>query len=319
MLEKLSYLPETYSVTRRYLVAVSGGCDSVVLLYLLHALGYRKLIVVHLNHRLRGRASGADAAFVRRLAKKLGYDIDATSRDVGKKAQRSKQSIETAGRQERYAFFVEVAKRRRCSQVFLAHHADDQVETILMNLFRGSGLSGLGGMSCTSETTVNGRRLTLIRPLLDMWRIELESYAQTHGIAYREDASNADSVYLRNRIRHGLIPQIQQLTGRDARAAIHRLGQQAQAENRFMENQIAVLAEEETISVAKLRALPLALQRRLVYRWLRRREVADVNFELVQNALTLIEEPASTAKINLPKDRYLRRRRGRLFVWDKNG
>ena len=133
----------SFPPNRRYLIGVSGGRDSVALLHQLVDLGYRRLVVCHLDHQLRGRASKADARFVERLAAKLDCEFEIDRTDVAALARKSKQSIETAGRTARYEFFARVARRRRCHTIFLGHHADDLVETFLMNLFRGRRAGGL--------------------------------------------------------------------------------------------------------------------------------------------------------------------------------
>src|SRR6266508_2525442 len=117
----------------RYLVGVSGGRDSIVLLHYLLDLGYRKLIVCHLNHQLRGRSSDADARFVEKLAAQYDVDLEMGSANVRAIAPKQKMSIETAAREARYKFFAQVAKQRRAQTIFLAHHADDLVETLLIN------------------------------------------------------------------------------------------------------------------------------------------------------------------------------------------
>src|SRR4051794_14593076 len=124
---------------RRYLVGVSGGRDSVALLHLLAHSGYRRLIVCHLDHQLRGRSSAADAKFVKTLATKLKLECEIGRTEVAALAKRTKQSLETAGRNARYEFFAGVARRHRCRTLFLGHHADDLAETFLLNLFRGAG------------------------------------------------------------------------------------------------------------------------------------------------------------------------------------
>src|SRR5712692_856565 len=119
----------------RYLIGVSGGRDSVALLHWLAECGYKKLIVCHLNHQLRGRSSDADARFVEKLTAKYGVALETGSANVLALAVKQKISIETAAREARYQFFAQVAKRRRCPVIFLGHHADDLVETFLINLF----------------------------------------------------------------------------------------------------------------------------------------------------------------------------------------
>src|SRR4029453_10324137 len=136
----------------RYLIGVSGGGDSIVLLHRLLDLGYCKLTVCHLTPQLRGRSPQADSRFVEKLVatwnkKSVGQvDFEPASAHVRALAKRNKTSFEAAAREARYSFFAEIAKRRRCHTVFLAHHADDLVETFLINLFRGAGATGLAAM-----------------------------------------------------------------------------------------------------------------------------------------------------------------------------
>ena len=140
-----------FSPGARYLVGVSGGRDSVALLHWLVELGYKNLIVCHFDHQLRGRSSRADAIFVQKLAANYDVDLALGSANVRALAVKKKMSIETAARDARYKFFAQVAKRRRCRTIFLGHHADDLVETFLINLFRGAGTSGLGAMRAVSD------------------------------------------------------------------------------------------------------------------------------------------------------------------------
>src|SRR6266508_5450194 len=162
----ISRLSRGFPPDARYLIGVSGGRDSVALLHWLIDLGYKKLIVCHLNHQLRGRASDADARFVEKLAKKYQVDFELGAGNVRALAKKKKMSIETAAREARYSFFAKAAKRRRCHTIFLAHHADDLVETFLFNLIRGAGLTGLAAMRDVSTRRVEGVNLTVVRPLL---------------------------------------------------------------------------------------------------------------------------------------------------------
>src|SRR5205807_203087 len=130
----------------RYLAGVSGGRDSVALLQWLLERGYKNLIVCHLNHQLRGRSSDADARFVEKLAAQSDAELELGSRNVRELAAKQKISIEAAAREARYRFLGQVAKQRSAETIFLGHHADDLVETFLINLFRGSGTAGLGSM-----------------------------------------------------------------------------------------------------------------------------------------------------------------------------
>ena len=178
-------------------VAASGGVDSTVLLDVLDGLGYR-LHVAHLDHALRSD-SADDSHFVASEAKRRGLSYSLERRDVGEYARTKGLSLEEAGRRLRYAFFDQVADRTGAEFIALGHHADDQAETVLLRLLRGSGATGLGGMEIARE----GRYL---RPLLRVRRAEIEQYARRRGLRYREDPSNRDSRFLRNRVRGELMP-----------------------------------------------------------------------------------------------------------------
>ena len=216
---------------RRYLVGVSGGRDSVALLHWLLARGYQKLVVCHFEHGLRGRAGKADARFVERLAAKQGLKYEPGSADVAALGKRRKQSIETAARQERFAFFERVGRRRRCGTIFLAHQADDQVETFLLNLFRGAGGRGLGAMRPRSHYG----SLEIVRPLLGVWRSEIDHYLKEHRLRFREDATNEEVDARRNRIRHKIIPWLEKQFGRNIRATIWRAATVLGEEEDFLE------------------------------------------------------------------------------------
>ena len=142
-------IPGAFSPGEPQLVGVSGGRDSVALLHWLHAHGFKKVIAVHLDHRLRAESSG-DAEFVRKFATSLGVGCITGRTDVAALAKKEHLSIETAARRARHEFFARTAIEHACPRIFLAHHADDQVETFLHNLLRGAGPSGLSGMSAVS-------------------------------------------------------------------------------------------------------------------------------------------------------------------------
>ncbi len=296
---------------KRYLVGVSGGRDSVVLLHWLLAQGYGRLIVCHFEHGLRGRAGKADARFVERLARRHGLSFVLGSAEVASLASLRKQSIETVARHERLAFFTRVARRRRCPTIFLGHHADDQVETFLLNLLRGAAGRGLGAMR---ERAAFGA-LELVRPFLAVWRAEIDRYVEEHRLRFREDASNAELGARRNRVRHKIIPWLEKEMGRELRAPIWRTASLLAEEEDLIETLIPLaLTSGEELSVAELRRLPLPWQRRVIHRWLRGREVAGVGYEVIENVRGLLEPGQRTAKINLPRARHIRRRAGKIFL-----
>lgn len=299
----------------RYLVGVSGGRDSVALLHWLLSLGYRKLVVCHLDHGLRGRESLADARFVEKLATRSDLLFESKAEDMRSCATKHRISIETAARAARYEFFAEVSRRRRCSTIFLGHHADDLVETFLFNLLRGSGNEGLRSIRPISARPVKGAELTIVRPLLGVWREEIDAYVEANGLTFREDASNRSLEPKRNRIRHRIIPLIEKEFGRAVRKSLWRAAEIVAEEHAVLEQVMPEdLQQEGRLRVAVLRKLPVALQRRAIRCWLRGHGIAEIGFDLIESARALLDLNSPRAKINLPGNRYVRRRAGELFV-----
>src|SRR5205807_4758639 len=254
-----SQLLRDFSPTRRYFIGVSGGRDSIALLHLLVANGYKNLVVCHLNHQLRGASSRGDARFVEKVARNLRLDCEIGSTDVGALAKRSRLSIETAARFARLAFFVEVARRRSCSRIFLAHHADDLVETALLNLFRGASPGGMAAMRKISVHRIGKTKLTILRPLLGVWRSEINSYIGERHLEFREDATNAVLHSSRNKIRHRILPDIENQFGRDVRKTIWRAAQIWSEEEAVLDSLVPIdLTAVATLSVTTLRKLPAA-------------------------------------------------------------
>ncbi|HEV2045901.1 MAG TPA: tRNA lysidine(34) synthetase TilS [Chthoniobacterales bacterium] len=304
-----------FSPGARYLVGVSGGRDSVALLHWLVELGYKNLIVCHFDHQLRGRSSRADAIFVQKLAAKYDVDLALGSANVRALAAKKKMSIETAARDARYKFFAQVAKRRRCRTIFLGHHADDLVETFLINLFRGAGTSGLSAMRAVSVRKIDDVKLQVVRPLLGVWREQIDDYVRKHHLKFREDASNKDLAPLRNRIRHRIIPEIEKQLGRNVRASIWRAATIAAEEENFFEALLPdKLSKLTALAVKPLRAMPVAVQRRMLHEWLRASDVPDLSFDLVERVRALLDLTNRVAKTNLPQDRHVRRRAGHIFI-----
>lgn len=297
----------------RYLIGVSGGRDSVALLHWLTNLGYKKLIVCHLNHQLRGRSSDADARFVEKLAKKYQADFELGAANVRALARKKKMSIETAAREARYSFFAKAANHRRCCTIFLAHHADDLVETFLLNLIRGAGLGGLAAMRDISTRRVDKLTLTIVRPMLTVWRTEIDDYVRKHRLKFREDASNKNLLAMRNRLRNRIIPYLEKMLGRNIRQNLWRTATIAADEENWIDNQLPASTDAD-LSVPKLRALPVALQRRTILKWLRAQNISEVGFDVIERVRSLADQEVSIAKVNLSRDRHARRRAGKFFV-----
>lgn len=284
----------------------------MALLHRLLSRGYQKLIVCHLDHRLRGRSSTADAKFVMRLAEANRLPFEAGTADVRKLATETRQSIETAARAARYSFFASVARRRRCHTIFVGHHADDLVETFLINLFRGAGPAGQRGIREITTRAIDGVQLTIVRPLLGVSRAEIDEYVDGNRLRFREDASNQNLESLRNRVRHRVIPMIEKEFGRDIRKAVCRAARISGDEDALLNELLPKLSTR--LRVAQLGGLPVALQRRAIVQWLRAHGVADVGFDVVESVRSLLDSDAGPAKVNLTAGRYARRRAGELFI-----
>jgi len=332
-------LLRSFPVSARYLIGVSGGRDSVALLHWLISLGYKDLIVCHLNHRLRGRLSDADARFVKKLAERyqelvrqarrlprapagkrsarrttaVSIEFELGSANIRALAKKQKMSIETAAREARYAFFAETARCRNCRTIFVAHHADDLVETLLINLFRGAGRAGLAAMREISPRRIDGVDLTIVRPFLCVWRKEIDDYVGEHQLRFREDATNKNLTPLRNRIRHRVIPYLERILGRNIRQNIWRTAVIAADEEKWIESELRDSTHTD-LSVVKLRALPIALQRRTLLKWLRAQNVSDIGFEVIERVRSLADRDTRVAKVNLPENLHARRRAGKIFI-----
>jgi len=201
-------LPLTNAIV---VVAVSGGADSVAMLLALDELTKSerlnlRILVAHLNHRLRGKVSEADASWVRSLAKNLGHKVAVSSVDVKRRAAKTGDNLEQAARRARYEFLLRKARSVKATVVLTAHTMDDQAETVLMNLLRGSGAQGLGGVEPVRPIASDSDVL-LARPLLS-WarRRETESFCRQRGVEFRSDEMNVDEKFSRVRVRRQLLP-----------------------------------------------------------------------------------------------------------------
>ncbi|MGV3530749.1 MAG: tRNA lysidine(34) synthetase TilS [Chthoniobacteraceae bacterium] len=296
-----------------YLVGVSGGRDSVALLHALVKVAPGELIVCHLDHGLRPE-SADDALFVKKSAEDAGCVFLGGRADVAALAAERRISVETAAREARYEHFADAARTAGAQALFLAHHADDQIETLLFRLCRGSGAAGLAGMSDDSVREIDGVALRILRPLLATSREEIERYVNRHELAWREDASNADPRHTRNRIRNQLLPAIEAAYGREVRSALLRAADIARADDDYIRSHPLLQGDPAPeCVVATLRAQPVAIQRRILQRWLRSEGIANVDFADIENVRALLHQE-SPAKVNLSGGCHARRRAGRLFL-----
>lgn len=275
--------------------AVSGGADSLALLYFLHESGAR-LIVAHFNHQLRPD-SDADEAFVRQSAAALGLPFVRDSADVAAFAAQNRLSLEEAARQLRYGFLFRAARQAGAAAILTGHTADDQAETVLMHFLRGAGLPGLKGMTARTLLPAFDAEIPLLRPLLGWTRAQTENFCRTRGLDYRIDSSNRDSAYLRNRLRHQLLPLLAEYNPqiRQTLAKTAALLQEEEELLREMEDsawqRVAVRAGSGFMQLDRIQLSQLspALRRRLLRRaaFTLQPFLRDVDFEALQRAASL--------------------------------
>ena len=251
----------------RVAVAVSGGADSVALLRLLAELRDELGLVLtaaHFNHRLRGEASEADAAFVEELARRLDLPFLSEAQDAQEYAAQQKLGIEAAARELRYRWLARVAAETTQTAVATAHTLDDQAETVLLKFRRGAGTRGLAGVY--PEVGRDGARF--VRPLLCIRRNEVEAYLASIGQDWREDESNLDHRFARNRVRHELLPLLEKSYNPGIRRLLSDSAETARAEELYwaeiVGRELADRATGEGFKLAGFEALRLALQRRLL-------------------------------------------------------
>jgi len=276
----------------RVLVGVSGGPDSVALLDALVALqpefGW-ELRVAHFNHRLRGAESDSDEAFVRKLAADYGLACAIGSGDVWQRAALERLSIEDAARRSRHAFFQETARSLSLAKLALGHTADDQVETLLLRLLRGAGTRGLAAIHPSNR--LGG--LTVVRPMLDVWKHEVLDYLRQRGLKFRQDASNWDPQFQRNRIRHELIPLLERAYNPRLKLLLHQTAEMLAAEDQWLEAAASRALEHcrprpNVLLAAGLLREHVAVQRRAIYRWLLDNNLGEaVDFRTVEALRTM--------------------------------
>lgn len=271
LIERVRLLIERFNMTKpgdRVLVGVSGGPDSIALLHILWTIRDDLQIlpcVVHLNHQLRGEESTKDAQLVKEFAEKLSLPCFIENIDVKNHQKKFGMSLQEAAREVRFAFFEQLALQLDADRVALGHHADDQAETILLNLLRGTGLSGLKGIPYV--------RSIYIRPLLEVRRREIEDYCRRHLLPVRLDSSNLKPVYTRNRIRLQLLPVLERDYNPQIVHALVRLGYICREEDAYLKQQATEvyrnLSEKQengglALNKEALRSLPPFLCRRIL-------------------------------------------------------
>ncbi len=329
----VEYLAETIEAERllppdgRLVVGVSGGADSVALLHGLREVNRVrglpwKIYVGHLHHGIRGTAADEDAQFVKDLAGSLDLPVTVEQADVPGLAKARQQSIEEAAREARYAFFERICLHTESRHIVLAHHADDNAETVLHRILRGTGLRGLAGIAPVRALSP-GSEIVVVRPLLKLHKGEIVAFLRERDLPWREDHTNTQTSLTRNRIRNEILPLLEGKINRQVREALIRLAEQA----RLTDAYLAETAQRtlETLMISRTDCeltlnLPALLKRSKVIRaelvrqaflWLRVGE-QQIDRRHVMAVLRLAEQGVNNKRINLPGRLTVARRYDRL-------
>jgi tRNA(Ile)-lysidine synthase len=292
----------------RVVVAVSGGADSIALLDALIRLrecGAVKATVLaaHLNHLLRGEESDEDEHFVRDLAMKLGAPVFIERIDVDAQARAAKQNLEATARRLRYDFLRRVAERNDACCVLTAHTLDDQTETILMRLLRGTGAEGLRGIH---ESLPFGERVKLIRPMLSITRAEVIEHCEHYDLMFRTDSSNLDLDFTRNRIRRELLPLLREFNPR-VEEALSRVAELSAEDDACLRDlaaeSLAAASEDSSLNIVPLLDVSPAIRRRALRLWLKKQRGGLRRIELahIKAIDDLIARGQSGRRVELPE------------------
>lgn len=308
------------------LVGVSGGPDSFTLLDMLWNSGY-KIAAAHFNHNLRPESSD-DARAVQAAAQKYGVDFFLGKGDVKAKSQSEKLSIEEAARKARYRFLFDTANAINAQAVAVGHTADDQIETILMHLLRGSGLAGLKGMPWQGYLPEFDAKMRLVRPLLGMWREEITAYCEEHQLHPVIDASNFDTTYYRNKLRLELVPTLKEYNPQ-IKEILWRMGQTLEGDQKIIGSALAdaeklVNLETESgfarLNLEQFITMPGGIQRNLMRRMigLLRSNQRDIDFDTVERALAFANHPSQSGEMELALGLNVIASRDQLYMIEKN-
>ena len=298
----------------RLSAAVSGGADSVALLLVLLELRAELgivLSVAHVNHQLRGRESDEDEQFVAEMARKHGLDFHVRAAPLAQ----PHSGIEAAARKLRYDFFQQLTREGQVSKIATAHTMDDQAETVILRMLRGTGIRGLSGI----HPRIAFDQGEVVRPLLGFRHAELEAFLRERGQPWRQDSSNRDLAFLRNRVRHRLLPLINQDFGAAAVENLADLAEIARAEEEHWRSGHPEVREHDRASphglaAASIAALPVATQRRLLRNWLEANiDGLAVSFRLIEQVRELANGPAGK-KLELPGGGFVHRTQHELCL-----
>ncbi len=315
-------VPET-----RWIVGVSGGPDSTLLLHALKSLSDRDKLrwsvhAAHLHHGLRGQEADEDVVFVAALAEKLGVPFHSERADIRAEVERAGGSTEEVARTRRYEFLERVALQTGSDLIAVAHHADDNAETVLHRICRGTGLRGLGGIRDVRPVRADSR-IRVVRPFLTQRRATIEALCREKGLALRTDSTNRSPEFTRGRIRHAAMPMLAELLNPNVAEALLRLAEQARLLGDYLEDAGERTFESLVVNsgpgelvlntralLAKQRIIQAEVVRRAISVLLGREQ--DVNFGHVESILRLAEDTGSGKEVHVPGPVVVRKQYERL-------
>ena len=285
----------------RILVGLSGGPDSIFLLYILHNYFNNQLIIAHINHKLRGVDSDLDEKFVRTISQKLKIPLYVIREDIRKLSNENKKSIEEVGREVRFSFFNKILKVENFNKIALGHNLDDNVETILINFIKGSGTKGLIG--------IPEKRDNIIHPIINIKKEEILKFLEENKIEYRVDKTNFEIDFLRNKVRNYLLPIIEKEFNKNFKEKILSLSNILKVEDRFLDNLVENIKndliefEDDFIKIdnKKFQKLDLSLKRRLIRKAIDyfNRDLREYPLEHIDKVISL-ENKKTGKEIELP-------------------
>jgi tRNA(Ile)-lysidine synthetase-like protein len=272
-----------------YVIAVSGGVDSVVLLHILASRPDVRLTVAHFDHGIR-EDSAEDRKLVQMLAKKYGLPFVFKNGDLGSRTS------EARAREARYAFLHEVRQASRARAIMTAHHQDDVLETIIMNLLRGTGRRGLQSLRSTDM---------LVRPLLHVPKAEIQRFAAANGLVWREDSTNADETYTRNYIRRRIVPRLNGEHRKAFLAIAERAGEHNEALQRELAGYLHLQPSTHTLDRRNFIMLPHAVAREVLAEWLRLRGDVELSRQLLERLVVAAKTGKSGTKVDVDARHWL--------------
>jgi tRNA(Ile)-lysidine synthase len=304
-IKKITATIENYNMLEKndqVLIGLSGGADSMALFYallLLREVYGLTVSAVHINHGLRDEEAARDEGFVREICAQNGILLSVFHFDIRKIAKENGLTLEEAGRLKRYKAFEAAAVDHGARKIALAHHLNDQAETVLMRMIRGTGTKGLTGIPA-----VRGR---VIRPFYNLTRAEIERFMAENGLDYVTDSTNAEETYARNKLRLKLIPYLEEEFNPNLIKTLARMAQIAAEENNFIETmaeeifqKCLVSGETGTLQISELKKSPAVLQKRVLRKTLQAvGGIKDVSFEHINDILKLADNQ-SGRRLNLP-------------------